>query len=108
MELCVPPGEKLDYKACESLEEVFKRVQFKVVDLEQTSLDEDVRLSTPLTLLPPLLPSRVSPPLLLSSIFFNFLPSFLSSTPFPRSHYFPPLISLSSRPPRLFSCPSLL
>uniref|UniRef100_A0A673XIE2 Protein phosphatase 1 regulatory subunit 37 n=1 Tax=Salmo trutta TaxID=8032 RepID=A0A673XIE2_SALTR len=34
-------GEKLDYKACESLEEVFKRVQFKVVDLEQTSLDED-------------------------------------------------------------------
>ncbi|KAJ7990422.1 hypothetical protein DPEC_G00300140 [Dallia pectoralis] len=34
-------AEKLDYKACESLEEVFKRVQFKVVDLEQTSLDED-------------------------------------------------------------------
>uniref|UniRef100_A0A8C7R606 Protein phosphatase 1 regulatory subunit 37 n=1 Tax=Oncorhynchus mykiss TaxID=8022 RepID=A0A8C7R606_ONCMY len=34
-------GEKLDYKACESLEEVFKRVQFKVVDLEQTNLDED-------------------------------------------------------------------
>lgn len=36
------PGEKLDYKACEALEEIFKRVQFKVVDLEQTSLDEDV------------------------------------------------------------------
>ncbi|XP_039623998.1 protein phosphatase 1 regulatory subunit 37 isoform X2 [Polypterus senegalus] len=34
-------GEKLDYKACEALEEIFKRVQFKVVDLEQTSLDED-------------------------------------------------------------------
>ncbi|TRY83099.1 hypothetical protein DNTS_003567 [Danionella cerebrum] len=34
-------GEKLDYKSCESLEEVFKRVQFKVVDLEQTNLDED-------------------------------------------------------------------
>ncbi|KFQ80192.1 Protein phosphatase 1 regulatory subunit 37, partial [Phaethon lepturus] len=34
-------GEKLDYKACEALEEVFKRVQFKTVDLEQTSLDED-------------------------------------------------------------------
>ncbi|KAM8986031.1 protein phosphatase 1 regulatory subunit 37 [Ara ararauna] len=34
-------GEKLDYKACEALEEVFKRVQFKIVDLEQTSLDED-------------------------------------------------------------------
>ncbi|XP_075581529.1 protein phosphatase 1 regulatory subunit 37 [Pelecanus crispus] len=34
-------GEKLDYKACEALEEIFKRVQFKTVDLEQTSLDED-------------------------------------------------------------------
>ncbi|XP_068601381.1 protein phosphatase 1 regulatory subunit 37 [Brachionichthys hirsutus] len=34
-------GEKLDYKACESLEEILKRVQFKVIDLEQTSLDED-------------------------------------------------------------------
>lgn len=38
-------GEKLDYKACESLEEVLKRVQFKVIDLEQTNLDEDVRRS---------------------------------------------------------------
>ncbi|MEQ2207966.1 hypothetical protein XENOCAPTIV_021985 [Xenoophorus captivus] len=35
--------EKLDYKACESLEEILKRVQFKVIDLEQTNLDEDVR-----------------------------------------------------------------
>ncbi|XP_074873870.1 protein phosphatase 1 regulatory subunit 37 [Carettochelys insculpta] len=34
-------GEKLDYKACEALEEIFKRVQFKLVDLEQTNLDED-------------------------------------------------------------------
>ncbi|XP_072346164.1 protein phosphatase 1 regulatory subunit 37 [Scyliorhinus torazame] len=34
-------GEKLDYKASEALEEVFKRVQFKLVDLEATSLDED-------------------------------------------------------------------
>uniref|UniRef100_A0A8C7XHQ8 Protein phosphatase 1 regulatory subunit 37 n=2 Tax=Oryzias sinensis TaxID=183150 RepID=A0A8C7XHQ8_9TELE len=34
-------GEKLDYKACESLEEILKRVQFKTVDLEQTNLDED-------------------------------------------------------------------
>ncbi|XP_049649544.1 protein phosphatase 1 regulatory subunit 37-like isoform X2 [Accipiter gentilis] len=34
-------GEKLDYKACEALEEIFKRVQFKIVNLEQTSLDED-------------------------------------------------------------------
>lgn len=35
-------GEKLDYKACESLEEILKRVQFKLIDLEQTNLDEDV------------------------------------------------------------------
>ncbi|NXN94785.1 PPR37 phosphatase, partial [Rhinopomastus cyanomelas] len=35
------PREKLDYKACEALEEIFKRLQFKIVDLEQTSLDED-------------------------------------------------------------------
>ncbi|KAJ8775501.1 hypothetical protein J1605_016351 [Eschrichtius robustus] len=34
-------GEKLDYKTCEALEEVFKRLQFKVLDLEQTNLDED-------------------------------------------------------------------
>nr|XP_023669501.1 protein phosphatase 1 regulatory subunit 37 [Paramormyrops kingsleyae] len=34
-------GEKLDYKACESLEEIFKRVQFKLVVLQQTNLDED-------------------------------------------------------------------
>ncbi|XP_052008430.1 protein phosphatase 1 regulatory subunit 37-like [Xyrauchen texanus] len=34
-------GEKLDYKSCESLEEILKRVQFKVVDLEQTNMDED-------------------------------------------------------------------
>lgn len=41
----IPLGEKLDYKACESLEEILKRVQFKVIDLEQTNLDEDVRRS---------------------------------------------------------------
>lgn len=35
-------GEKLDYKTCESLEEILKRVQFKMVNLEQTNLDEDV------------------------------------------------------------------
>ncbi|XP_051900070.1 protein phosphatase 1 regulatory subunit 37-like [Pristis pectinata] len=34
-------GEKLDYKGSEALEEVFKRVQFKLVDLEATNLDED-------------------------------------------------------------------
>lgn len=41
------PGEKLDYKTCEALEEVFKRLQFKVVDLEQTNLDEDVSSPPP-------------------------------------------------------------
>ena len=41
------PGEKLDYKTCEALEEVFKRLQFKVVDLEQTNLDEDVSSPSP-------------------------------------------------------------
>lgn len=40
-------GEKLDYKTCEALEEVFRRLRFRVVDLEQTSLDEDV--SSPAT-----------------------------------------------------------
>lgn len=45
---CSFPGEKLDYKTCEALEEVFKRLQFKVVDLEQTNLDEDVRILLPL------------------------------------------------------------
>ncbi|KAM9631697.1 uncharacterized protein ACIGJ3_017102 [Trichechus inunguis] len=39
--LCLIPGEKLDYKTCEALEEVFKRLQFRVMDLEQTNLDED-------------------------------------------------------------------
>ncbi|XP_060113557.1 protein phosphatase 1 regulatory subunit 37 [Heteronotia binoei] len=34
-------GEKLDSKTCEALEEIFKRLQFKIVDLEQTNLDED-------------------------------------------------------------------
>ncbi|NXC01626.1 PPR37 phosphatase, partial [Orthonyx spaldingii] len=34
-------GEKLDYRSCEAMEEIFKRLQFKLVDLEQTSLDED-------------------------------------------------------------------
>ncbi|KAM8953970.1 protein phosphatase 1 regulatory subunit 37 [Pelodytes ibericus] len=34
-------GERLDHKACEALEEIFKRMQFKMVDLEQTNLDED-------------------------------------------------------------------
>ncbi|NWT83795.1 PPR37 phosphatase, partial [Lanius ludovicianus] len=34
-------GEKLDFRACEAMEEIFKRLQFKLLDLEQTSLDED-------------------------------------------------------------------
>ena len=47
MALHLVPGEKLDYKTCEALEEVFKRLQFKVVDLEQTNLDEDVSSPPP-------------------------------------------------------------
>uniref|UniRef100_A0A3Q2QDT6 Protein phosphatase 1 regulatory subunit 37 n=1 Tax=Fundulus heteroclitus TaxID=8078 RepID=A0A3Q2QDT6_FUNHE len=54
-------GEKLDYKTCESLEEILKRVQFKVIDLEQTNLDEDtdlcvclyIHLAVPLLWFPP-------------------------------------------------------
>ncbi|XP_032818676.2 protein phosphatase 1 regulatory subunit 37 [Petromyzon marinus] len=34
-------AEKLDYKTCETLEEVFKRLQFNEVNAESTSLDED-------------------------------------------------------------------
>ncbi|CAM9778946.1 unnamed protein product [Lampetra planeri] len=34
-------AEKLDYKTCETLEEVFKRMQFNEVNAESTSLDED-------------------------------------------------------------------
>lgn len=98
MELCVPPGEKLDYKACESLEEVFKRVQFKVVDLEQTNLDEDVCLSTLFTLFPPLFSLPGFP--LLSSIYR------LSSTP---SHYFfPSYVPVLSSPPLCFPFPPSL
>ncbi|NWY08214.1 PPR37 phosphatase, partial [Nothoprocta ornata] len=52
-------GEKLDYRACEALEEIFKRVQFKLVDLEQTSLDEDVSARGP----GPLPPSPLEPAL---------------------------------------------
>uniref|UniRef100_A0A8C3Q8B8 Protein phosphatase 1 regulatory subunit 37 n=1 Tax=Geospiza parvula TaxID=87175 RepID=A0A8C3Q8B8_GEOPR len=32
---------QLDYRSCEAMEEIFKRLQFKLLDLEQTSLDED-------------------------------------------------------------------
>ena len=38
-------GERLDCKAVETLEAVFKRVQFVIMDVEATSLDEDVRIS---------------------------------------------------------------
>uniref|UniRef100_UPI00358E7811 protein phosphatase 1 regulatory subunit 37-like n=1 Tax=Myxine glutinosa TaxID=7769 RepID=UPI00358E7811 len=34
-------GERLDYKSCETLEEIFKRLQFKEVNVESTGLDED-------------------------------------------------------------------
>jgi len=35
-------GEKLDSKVVETLEAVFKRVQFVIMDLEATNLDDDV------------------------------------------------------------------
>ncbi|XP_078089257.1 protein phosphatase 1 regulatory subunit 37 [Mustelus asterias] len=34
-------GEKLDYESCEALEEIFKRMQFKLINLEWVKLDED-------------------------------------------------------------------
>ena len=36
-------GEKLDIKQCETLEEVFRRVQFETLDIEATHLDDEVR-----------------------------------------------------------------
>lgn len=35
-------GSKLDAKNCEALEEVFRRVRTKTLDLENTGLDDDV------------------------------------------------------------------
>ena len=37
-----PVGTKLDLKSCEALEEVFKRVRTKTLDLENTNLEDDV------------------------------------------------------------------
>lgn len=66
-------GEKLDYKACESLEEILKRVQFKVIDLEQTNLDEDVWKSL-LLISPPHWSSTQLSHLLLFKLFpFSFI-----------------------------------
>ena len=36
-------GTKMDTKACESLESIFKRIQFEVLDIENCSLEEEVR-----------------------------------------------------------------
>ncbi|KAK3093325.1 hypothetical protein FSP39_014146 [Pinctada imbricata] len=38
-------GEKLDTKICESLEEIFKLVQFRCVDLEATHLDDETAVA---------------------------------------------------------------
>ena len=35
-------GETIDIKLCETLEEVFRRVRFRSIDIEATGLDEDV------------------------------------------------------------------
>lgn len=34
--------ENLDSRHCETLEEVFRRVQFRTIDLEATKLEEEV------------------------------------------------------------------
>ncbi|XP_032883580.1 protein phosphatase 1 regulatory subunit 37-like [Amblyraja radiata] len=34
-------GEKLDYESCEALEEIFKRIRFKMINLEWAKLHED-------------------------------------------------------------------
>jgi len=39
--LCVV-GETVDGRVCETLEEIFRRVRFRCIDLEATSLDEEV------------------------------------------------------------------
>ncbi|KAH9509319.1 hypothetical protein Btru_046769 [Bulinus truncatus] len=39
--LCILSGEKLDQKQCECIEEVFRRVQFKLLDLEASHLDDE-------------------------------------------------------------------
>ena len=39
-------GEKLESKQCEALEEIFRRVAFKTLDLESTDLNEDVSMAT--------------------------------------------------------------
>lgn len=43
-------GEKIDMKNVETLEEIFKLVQFQCVDLEGTHLDEEVLFFTHLIL----------------------------------------------------------
>jgi len=35
-------GETIDGRVCETLEEIFRRVRFRCIDLEATSLDEEV------------------------------------------------------------------
>jgi len=37
-------GETVDGRVCETLEEIFRRVRFRSIDLEATSLDEEVSL----------------------------------------------------------------
>ena len=37
-------GERLDYKHCETIEEILRRVQFRTIDLEATHLDDEVSI----------------------------------------------------------------
>ena len=43
MTMCL--GETVDGRVCETLEEIFRRVRFRSIDLEATSLDEEVSFS---------------------------------------------------------------
>ena len=41
-EINVHLGETIDGRVCETLEEIFRRVRFRCIDLEATNLDEEV------------------------------------------------------------------
>lgn len=41
--LCAKTGEQLDAHQCEALEEILKRVLFRLIDLDSCNLDCDVR-----------------------------------------------------------------
>ncbi|KAH3844261.1 hypothetical protein DPMN_086517 [Dreissena polymorpha] len=48
MFFCVQPGERLDLRQCESLEDILKHVRFRCIDLEATHLDDEVTERCPM------------------------------------------------------------